>query len=44
MNISFVVYNFMEPGGLNSVVRNVVNDLAKETDFSISILDLNAME
>lgn len=44
MNISFVVYNFMEPGGLNSVVRNVVNDLAKETDFSISILDLNALE
>lgn len=44
MNICFIVYNFMVPGGLNSVVRNVANDLAQISDFSISILDLNSTE
>lgn len=44
MNICFIVYNCMIPGGLNSVVKSLVNELSKEPGFSISILDLNPEE
>lgn len=41
MNICFIVYDFMEPGGINTVVRNISDELAQDSSLTITILDLN---